>query len=141
MTVTTTVAVPQEPQVIVDAAPSGAVLVDLSVGSAIVAHPDQTVQVTVAMPGVTAGTPGLRGPVGPEGPPGQAGTAENAGYTHYQPTAAAVWTVTHPLAFQPNVTVVDSTGREVWPGEIEYLTPNTIRLVFSAAFGGEAYLS
>lgn len=64
-----------------------------------------------------------------------------ASYTHYQTSPAATWTINHPLTFQPNVTVVDSFKREVWPGEIEYLTPSVIRIFFSASIGGEAYLS
>ena len=63
------------------------------------------------------------------------------GYRFYQSTPAAVWTVIHPLPFRPNVTVVDSTGREVWAGEVLHLNDTTVQLTFSAAFGGEAYLS
>ena len=62
-------------------------------------------------------------------------------YTHYQSSPSTVWTVNHPLTYQPGVTVVDSLKREVWPGEIEYLTPSTIRITFSASLGGQAYLS
>lgn len=140
----TTVAVSASPQVSIDATPVGYVLVDLTTATPVVTQQTHPVDVQVDTPGVTAGIPGLRGAPGTPGepgPPGQAGTAENAGYRHYQSTAAAVWTIIHPLAFQPNVTVVDSTGREVWPGEVEYLTSDTIRLVFSAAFGGQAFLS
>lgn len=84
---------------------------------------------------------GVMGPPGPPGPPGPAGTAEGVSYVHYQSSAAEVWTVVHPLTFQPAVTVVDSLKQEIWPGNVEYVTPNTIRLTFSAAVGGECYLS
>lgn len=86
-----------------------------------------------------AGPPGPQGPSGPPGPGG--GGDENASYRHYQTTASETWNIAHTVPFRPNVTVVDSTGREVWPGEILYLSDSTIQLNFSAAFGGEAYLS
>jgi len=44
------------------------------------------------------------------------------------------------LSFYPNVTVVDSSGREVF-GELSYPNATTVQVTFSAAFGGEAYLS
>lgn len=61
-------------------------------------------------------------------------------YRHVQGVAATVWTITHNLACRPSVTVVDSVGALVI-GQVEYLDDNTIRLTFSAAFGGEAYLN
>ena len=63
-----------------------------------------------------------------------------ASYRHIQTVPSAVWTIPHNLGFYPNVSVVDSTGREV-VGEITYVNMNTVQLTFSAAFGGEAYLS
>lgn len=62
-------------------------------------------------------------------------------YRHYQSSASAVWTINHPLGFMPNVTVVDSLGIEVWPGKVEYPTDTQVRITFSAALGGQAYLS
>jgi hypothetical protein len=61
-------------------------------------------------------------------------------YRYVQASAATVWTITHGLAFRPNVAAVDSTGREIWPGAVDY-TSTTVVLTFSAAVGGEAYLS
>jgi hypothetical protein len=61
-------------------------------------------------------------------------------YRHMQATPATVWTVIHNLGFRPNVTVVDSGGTEVI-GNVHYVDDNTVQLTFSAAFGGEAYLS
>lgn len=55
-------------------------------------------------------------------------------------TPSAVWTLVHGLGFWPNVTVVDSAGSSV-EGEITYVDRHTIRVEFSAAFAGEAYLS
>jgi hypothetical protein len=39
------------------------------------------------------------------------------------------------------VSAVDSTGREMWPGAVDYPSATTVQLTFSAAVGGEAYLS
>lgn len=61
-------------------------------------------------------------------------------YRHVQSTPAAVWTITHNLGFQPNATVVDSAGTEVI-GDLDYVDDHTVRITFSAAFGGECYLS
>lgn len=60
-------------------------------------------------------------------------------YTWNQGVAATTWTITHPLRFKPNVSVVDSSGREV-EGDIVY-TGSNIVVTFSAAFAGTAYLS
>lgn len=73
------------------------------------------------------------------------GTATGSGwqdrtYRHVQGAAATVWNITHNLASRPAVTIVDSAGRVVI-GDVEYLDDNNIRLTFSAAFGGEAYLN
>jgi hypothetical protein len=57
-----------------------------------------------------------------------------------QATAAAVWTIPHTLEFRPNVSVVDSSWRQVF-GEVSYPDDSTVQVDFSAAFAGEAYLS
>jgi hypothetical protein len=88
-----------------------------------------------------AGPAGPAGEPGEQGPPGPWGGEGNVSYRHYQTSPADTWTVEHDLPFRPNVTVVDSTGREVWPGVVEYPNDLTVQLTFSAAFGGEAYLS
>jgi hypothetical protein len=62
-------------------------------------------------------------------------------YRHVQATATTVWTIAHNLSFRPNVAAVDSTGREMWPGAVDYPSATTVELTFSAAVGGEAYLS
>jgi hypothetical protein len=62
------------------------------------------------------------------------------GFVFNQGSAVAVWDITHPLSFQPNVSVVDSGGSEV-EGDVVYLTSTTLRITFSAAFSGTAYLS
>jgi hypothetical protein len=62
-------------------------------------------------------------------------------YRHVQATAATVWNISHGLSFWPSVTAVDSTGREIWPGTVDYPSASSVTLTFSAAVGGEAYLS
>jgi hypothetical protein len=117
-----------------------------------------------AVNAIPAGPPG---PTGPQGPPGPTGpgvpTGGTAGqqlqktsatdfatawitpptlvYRHVQATAATTWAITHNLPFRPNVAAVDSTGREMWPGAVDYPDAATVQLTFSAAVGGEAYLS
>lgn len=76
------------------------------------------------------GTPSTPLPVEPQ----------TLGFYHVQNVASDTWTITHNLEFFPNVTVQDSGGTTI-EGEIEYLTLNTIRLTFSSAFSGHAYLS
>lgn len=86
----------------------------------------------------TQGPAGSQGPTGPQGPPGTGGGGGS--YTHAQAVPDTVWTVAHGLGFYPNVTVVDSSGRQV-DGDVEYLDGDTVRLTFTAAFSGVAYLS
>jgi hypothetical protein len=62
-------------------------------------------------------------------------------YRHVQATAGTVWSITHNLSFRPNVAAVDSTGREIVPGAVDYPNATAVTLTFSAAVGGEAYLS
>ena len=100
----------------------------------------------IAVPGaiVTAETPCVAtvevgcipGPPGPQGPPGAAGGT----YEHRQDVASDTWLITHDLGFNPNVTVVESTG-EVVEGEVSYLSGVSLLLTFSGAFVGVAYLS
>jgi len=70
-----------------------------------------------------------------------ANAAPPGGYRHVQASAATEWDIVHDLAFRPNVTAVDSTGREMVPGAVEYVDATHVRLTFSVAVGGEAYLS
>jgi hypothetical protein len=77
-------------------------------------------------------------PIG--GRSGNAGSNANVAYHHVQSVSSTTWSITHNLNFYPNVTVVDSAGT-VLEGDIEYLTANSVRLTFSAAFSGNAYLS
>lgn len=88
------------------------------------------------------GPAGATGPAGPEGPAGPAGPAGASGgaFIHDQAIPSATWTINHTLGYFPNITVVDSTGREV-EGEIVYNSPTQITALFTASFSGKAYLS
>lgn len=109
-------------------------------------------------PAGTPGAPGASGPAGPGVAPGgtagqllaKASATDYAtswvaspplAYRHVQASAATVWAITHNLSFRPNVAAVDSTGREMWPGAVDYPDATHVTLTFSAAVGGEAYLS
>lgn len=61
-------------------------------------------------------------------------------YHHKQNASTDVWEIRHGLDFHPNVTVLDSGGSTV-EGELEYLSKNTLRVIFSAPISGDAYLS
>lgn len=61
-------------------------------------------------------------------------------HRHVQSAPEAVWLIRHGLGFMPNVTVVDSSGTHV-VGDVQYLSRQEVRLIFSSPFSGEAYLS
>ena len=61
-------------------------------------------------------------------------------YIHNQTSPASTWTVAHNLNKYPSVSVVDSAYEEVI-GEVEYLTPNTLEVRFTAPFSGQAYIN
>jgi hypothetical protein len=61
-------------------------------------------------------------------------------HIHNQPAPSAEWTITHNLGKYPAVTVVDSTEAEVI-GEVEYINDSSLRVKFSAAFSGKAFLN
>lgn len=82
-------------------------------------------------------TPTIKGDPGPPG----TGGAGTVAYRHTQASASTTWAITHNLSFRPNVAAVDSTGREIIPGSVDYSSDIAVTLTFSAAVGGEAYLS
>ena len=87
------------------------------------------------------GHQGSQGIAGPAGPPGVASNSPALlSYVHIQTIPATVWSITHPLEFQPTLTVIDSAGTVV-EGDVAYLPDRTITVTFSAGFSGTAYLS
>lgn len=61
-------------------------------------------------------------------------------FVYEQTPAASTWTINHNLGYYPNVRVQDSAGSNVI-GDVTYIDENTMRIVFSGAFQGTAYLS
>lgn len=61
-------------------------------------------------------------------------------YHHVQGISSNTWDVEHNLGFYPNVTTMDSSG-SIAEGEIEHLSKYRLRVIFSAPFSGNAYLS
>ena len=54
--------------------------------------------------------------------------------------ASALWTLTHDLEFNPNVTTTDESGQEI-QGTIVYVNDTTVNVIFSQPVAGWAYLS
>jgi hypothetical protein len=61
-------------------------------------------------------------------------------HVHTQGSVSSTWTITHTLGGNPSVMVVDSSNTVVY-GEIQYLSSTQVRIIFSAAFSGFAYLT
>ena len=61
-------------------------------------------------------------------------------FTFTQVAPATTWTITHNLGKFPSVSVVDTADTQVY-GDVEYIDDNSLRVTFSAAFGGKAYLN
>lgn len=83
------------------------------------------------------GDDGVDGDTGPQGPPGSSGGQ----YEHTQAVPSTTWTVIHNLGYRPGgILVLDTLGR-VSLGEVSYPDVNTVRISFSAAFSGSAFIS
>ena len=67
------------------------------------------------------------------------GTGDKS-YIHNQLVAASVWNIEHDLDKNPSVTVVDSSGNEVY-GDVIYIDRNNLTINFSSEFSGKAYLN
>ena len=76
----------------------------------------------------------------PDGGGGGGGDPGAVSYVHNQGIVASVWSIVHDLGWFPNVTVIDSSGRTV-EGDLQHLSSVALRLTFSGAFTGVAYLS
>ena len=61
-------------------------------------------------------------------------------FVYNQATSSDVWEIEHNLDKYPSVTVVDSGGSVV-VGEIVYINKNNVRIAFTSAFSGKAYLN
>jgi len=100
-----------------------------------------SIQVPAVSIGVTAPNPLalVEVSIGEPSPGGGGGDCCPVDYRHVQSTPSKVWTINHGLAFDPNVTVVDSAG-EVVICDVRY-GAGQIVLTFSGATSGTAYCS
>lgn len=57
-----------------------------------------------------------------------------------QPTAAAVWTINHPMNKFPSISPVDETDQGI-NGEYKYIDKNNLTITFSIPVAGKAYLN
>jgi len=64
----------------------------------------------------------------------------DARYVHTQGVPLAIWTIQHNLNKFPSVSVVDTSGTNVF-GVVKYLDANNTTVEFSAGFAGKAYLN
>lgn len=71
----------------------------------------------------------------------QAGGGGATTYIHDQPVASSTWVINHNLLYFPSVSVVDSTGAEIIPGNVTWATINQVIVSFTPAVAGKAYLS
>lgn len=68
------------------------------------------------------------------------GIEEDKHFLFVQAIAIDVWEIKHNLNKYPSVTVVDSADSIVI-GDVTYIDENNVRLTFSGAFSGKAYLN
>ena len=68
------------------------------------------------------------------------GIVNDKNFVYVQATSSDIWEITHNLNKYPAVTVVDSGGSVVI-GEIVYIDKNNVRITFTSAFSGKAYLN
>jgi len=61
-------------------------------------------------------------------------------YVHTQGTPSSLWEFTHDLGGKPSVTVVDNS-KNVVVGDVTYIDESSIRIQFTVAFSGYAYLT
>lgn len=115
----------------------------------VISPPDETVivrvvddeVVSVIVPAEEAVTvTGVAG-VGPAGPPGPPGPTDSALlYVHTQDAPSVLWTMHHNLNAYPNVTIVDTLGRQI-EADIVYVDANTTTAGFEPPTTGKAFHS
>jgi hypothetical protein len=66
-------------------------------------------------------------------------SAQDAFYEHTQSVAALQWNIVHNMSKYPSVSIV--INNEEVEADITYIDANNIRLDFSSAYTGKAYLS
>lgn len=87
------------------------------------------------------GDKGDKGDRGDQGVPGPAGdSSETLAYIHIQLASADTWDINYPLTFEPQITVVDTTGEEM-VGNVSRIVLGHLTVAFGQAVSGTAYLS
>lgn len=61
-------------------------------------------------------------------------------YIYNQIVPSSTWIITHNLGRYPSISIVDSAGNEVI-GDVQYIDNNTVKISFTVAFSGTAYLN
>ena len=61
-------------------------------------------------------------------------------YVHNQANSSTTWEINHNLNFFPNVTILDNESRVI-EADVQYLNPNSVRIVMNVALSGVAYLT
>ena len=64
----------------------------------------------------------------------------NMGFEFVQSTPSTVWIITHNMGMNPNVRTEDLSGGDI-VGIIDYIDNNRVKIYFSVAIAGKAYLS
>lgn len=68
------------------------------------------------------------------------GIVDDKNFVFNQNVASNEWIVNHNLNKYPSVSVVDS-GNNIVIGEVTYINENVLKIIFSSAFSGSAYLN
>lgn len=68
------------------------------------------------------------------------GIVGDKNFVFNQNVASNEWIVNHNLNKYPSVSVVDS-GNNIVAGEVTYINENVLKIIFSSAFSGSAYLN
>lgn len=68
-------------------------------------------------------------------------SAKDLSFVYTQVDISNEWNITHNLGKIPSITVIDDYGNVNFPGSIEYLNLNQVRLTFNYAISGKCYLN
>jgi hypothetical protein len=121
---------------LVVSADDNVVTIDRDTDDVVVAEPQATVVVDLAL----AGPPGPPGPAGPQGPPGDSSTA--LAYVHTQNTPAQLIQVIHGLAYEPaGVLCKEQDGTVAEPASISYPLSGVVEVTFGFSFSGTVRVS
>lgn len=128
-----------EPPDVTVGMPALGVTVEVADQSVNVGMATQEVAVSVTNLSVDISMPA--GPPGPPGPPGSGGGGSGVQVTQIdQAVPSAVWILDVGRTIGA-IRVINSAGDEVEPGGIDQEGATAVRLTFSAAFSGTAYVT